>query len=719
MHVTLRRALAGAFIAGLTAVGVLWPTAQAQNFSSDDVSRASAAEAGMFAFPYNPQPARGGVLHDNGPLNTGTTTSSGVAVPTAGYEWSEVQNDAGNTTESNTSAGATCTGAFRMADDFVVPDGETWTITSVTTYAYQTNWAQPTSPINSATLQIWDGTPPGGTVVFGDGTTNRFNSSVEANLYRVFNTSVPPPGTAPNTARRVWATTIDVSPALELGPGTYWVDYAHGTVSGGLFCPSVTIVGTRGLPGWNAMQSNAGVWAPYVDTGNPGTAPDVPQDMPFIVGGTSAGGGGTTFCSGVATNMPGAGSSGPFAPYPNAIAVSGVGTVTDVNIRFMGTSHTFPDDLDIFIEGPTGATAIVMSDAGGSTDMVGVDITFDDEAAAAIPDATAITTGSYQPFNYGTGDVWDAPAPVPAANSLLSVFDGVDANGTWNLWGDDDVGGDLGAVTDWCIDFTVGGGGPGVNTYPSTDTPLPIADGSGSNIPGPPTISTITVPPSPNVVLDVDVDLQVTHSWAGDVIAVLTHGAGASTIYDRPGVPASTFGCSGDNPTLIIDDEGTGGTVEGSCTNTTTAYPPGVNYTPNTPLTVFDNLPVQGDWVLTVTDNALGDTGSLTAWAIIVTEDIGTASPGEPGAAVASLRALPNPMSASGTIELSVPTSQHVRVAIYDMLGREVMVVFDREISASQRALIGIGADRLDSGVYVVRATGEDFSLTQRLTVTR
>ena len=213
------------------------------------------------------------------------------------------------------------------------------------------------------------------------------------------------------------------------------------------------------------------------------------------------------------------------------------------------------------------------------------------------------------------------------------MFDGIDANGTWNMWGDDDVGGDSGFMTDWCIDFTVGGGGPGVNTYPSTDTPQPIADGSGSNVPGPPTISTITVPPSPNVVLDVDVDLQVAHSWAGDVAAILTHGAGASTIYDRPGVPASTFGCSGDNPSLIIDDEGTGGSVEGSCTNTTVAYPPGVNYTPNTPLTVFDNLPVQGDWVLTVTDNAGGDTGTLTAWAIIVTEDIGTASPGEPGAA--------------------------------------------------------------------------------------
>jgi subtilisin-like proprotein convertase family protein len=466
------------------------------------------------------------------------------------------------------------------------------------------------------------------------------------------------------------------------------------------------------------MQSNAGVWAPYVDTGNPGTAPDVPQDMPFILDGTSAGGGGTTFCSGTLTDMPAgrpATTSGPFGPYPNAIAVSGVGTVTDVNIRFMGTNHTFPDDLDIFIEGPTGATAILMSDAGGSVDMVGVDITFDDEAAGPIPDGTAITTGSYQGFNYVAGDIWDAPAPVPAANSLLSVFDGVDANGTWNMWGDDDVGGDSGFMSDWCIDFTVGGGGPGVNTYTADPDPnAPIPDNNPTGI-----TSTITVPPSSNIVLDVDVQLTTTHSWAGDLRANLAHGAASSTFYDQPGVPASTFGCSGDNPTLTVDDEGTGGAVETSCLNAPVSYPPGVNYTPNNPLSVFDNLDVEGDWVLTISDHAAGDTGTLDSWSIIVTEDIGTASPGEPGAAVASLRALPNPMSASGTIELSVPTSQHVRVAIYDMLGREVMVVFDREISASQRALIGIGADRLDSGVYVVRATGEDFSLTQRLTVTR
>jgi subtilisin-like proprotein convertase family protein len=265
-------------------------------------------------------------------------------------------------------------------------------------------------------------------------------------------------------------------------------------------------------------------------------------------------------------------------------------------------------------------------------------------------------------------------------------------------------------------------GGPTVNTYPSTDTPLPIADGTGNGTPGPPTVSVITVPPSPNEVIDVDVQLTMDHSWAGDLHASLAHAAAtADGFYNRPGVaePPTTFGCSGDDPILTVDDEGTGGTVEGSCTNTAVSYPPGVNYTPNTPLSVFDGLPVDGTWTLTVTDRAGGDTGSLTSWAIIVTEDNTVNAPGSPTAGEVSLRALPNPMSGQGQVELTVPVAQQVRVAVYDMLGREVVVLLDRTLSESQRALMSIEAGRLTPGAYVIRAVGETFETSQRVTITR
>jgi hypothetical protein len=225
------------------------------------------------------------------------------------------------------------------------------------------------------------------------------------------------------------------------------------------------------------------------------------------------------------------------------------------------------------------------------------------------------------------------------------------------------------------ITVNVSSGGP--NTYPSTDTPIAIPDNLPSGI-----TSTIVIPALGGLeVVDLDVDMNVTHTWVGDLLMTLTKDATTVAIFDQPGVPATTFGCSGDNINIVMDDEGTDGSVDGSCTSATPAYPvPDGHYTPDNPLSAFDGINVPGSWVLHVSDNAGGDTG---------------------------------------TVELTVPTSQDVRVAVYDMLGREVMVLFEGSLDASQRALVSVAAGRLNAGSYVVRATGESFEMIQRVTVAR
>jgi len=149
------------------------------------------------------------------------------------------------------------------------------------------------------------------------------------------------------------------------------------------------------------------------------------------------------------------GGPGAASSYPSSCTISGVGTtVTDVNLVFTGLSHTYPDDLDILLVGPTGASAIVMSDAGAGGDVVNVDLTLDDEAAGPLLDASQIVSGSYRPANYGTGDTWPAPAPAPGTNSLLSAFDGTDPNGVWNLYVYDDEALDSGSLTNWSLSIT-------------------------------------------------------------------------------------------------------------------------------------------------------------------------------------------------------------------------------------------------------------------------
>ncbi|WP_234785697.1 hypothetical protein [Bacillus mycoides] len=136
---------------------------------------------------------------------------------------------------------------------------------------------------------------------------------------------------------------------------------------------------------------------------------------------------------------------GPAVPYPSDIVVAGVpGTIIKVTATLNNMSHTFPSDLDILLVGPLGQNVMLMSDAGGGTDIVSVTLTFDDDAANQVP--TPIVSGMYQPTNLGGGDILPAPAPAPPYGSALNVFNGTNPNGTWSLFVFDDAGADSGNI---------------------------------------------------------------------------------------------------------------------------------------------------------------------------------------------------------------------------------------------------------------------------------
>ena len=100
-------------------------------------------------------------------------------------------------------------------------------------------------------------------------------------------------------------------------------------------------------------------------------------------------GSGSSYTNTAAILIPGTGTSGPASPYPSNIAVAGfTGTVTKVTVTLKQLSHTFPDDVDVLLVGPTGQTVILMSDATGSTDWVGQTYIFDSAASALLPDGT-------------------------------------------------------------------------------------------------------------------------------------------------------------------------------------------------------------------------------------------------------------------------------------------------------------------------------------------
>lgn len=169
----------------------------------------------------------------------------------------------------------------------------------------------------------------------------------------------------------------------------------------------------------------------------------------------------------VGTGPPGTGN-----PYPSNISVTGLtGTISDVNVRLNGVTHTFPDDVDVLLVSPAGKKLLLQTDAGGSVAVTNRTYTFDQQAATQIStsaspaEGTSVRPGSHL-GNDGAGtDVF--PAPAPAAPYLnpgpetggtagdLSAFNGDAPNGTWSLFVTDDEAADTGSISGgWAIDIT-------------------------------------------------------------------------------------------------------------------------------------------------------------------------------------------------------------------------------------------------------------------------
>ena len=116
-------------------------------------------------------------------------------------------------------------------------------------------------------------------------------------------------------------------------------------------------------------------------------------------------------------------------------------------------------------------------------------------------------------------------------------------------------------------------------------------------------------------VVDANVGIDTTHTWVGDLIYTVTSPGGAAsvTVIDRPGEPASFFGCSGDDIEAMLNDSAVP-PVEDECAGAVPTID-GI-YTPNNPLAALNGVNGIGTWTLEVTDNAAGDIGTLNDWSL-------------------------------------------------------------------------------------------------------
>lgn len=179
-------------------------------------------------------------------------------------------------------AGHAVSSGFRVADDIVIPSGETWQIDSLVFFAYQTG-SGPSSSITDVNVRIWDGPPGAGSnIIFGDSLTNLMITTEFSGSHRTgdFTSTTCAPATCVDRPIMRNACVIGTS----LGSGTYWIDWqTGGLLASGPWAPPVNLgagVTTTG----NSKQYNptTGAWADLFD----GSLTTEPQGQPFLVVGS-------------------------------------------------------------------------------------------------------------------------------------------------------------------------------------------------------------------------------------------------------------------------------------------------------------------------------------------------------------------------------------------------------------------------------------------------
>jgi subtilisin-like proprotein convertase family protein len=385
-------------------------------------------------------------------------------------------------------------------------------------------------------------------------------------------------------------------------------------------------------------------------------------------------------------------------PYPSNLAVSGVtGNIVGMTVTLANLSHGFPDDIDVLLVGPTGASALLMSDAGGSTAASGITLTFDDNAAASLADDGPLVTGTFKPTNFGTGDTFPAPATVPTGNTLLGIFNGTNPNGDWHLYVVDDNQTDAGAIA--------GGWSLNLLTAPQICNPanLIINDSDTPPTAGSPYPSQIAISGLSGTVVKVTVDLRsLSHTFSDDIDMVLVGPTGASAVImsDAGGSwPISNLNLTfDDNAAAPLSDTAqlTSGTYQ------PVNYGPGIDAWPgvapppsgNSALSVFNGTDPNGIWKLYVLDDEAGDSGNLGAgWCL----NIATTGP-----TLARLSSQSAAVSENGRVEVEWNASYEIDnlgFNVYRESGGQRLRV-NREMIAGSAVLAGPGVKLATGRTY-------------------
>lgn len=242
----------------------------------------------------------------------------------------------------------------------------------------------------------------------------------------------------------------------------------------------------------------------------------------------------------------GASTGSPSNPYPLTFAVAGLGgSIQSLAVRLNGVTHTYAGDMDILLVAPGGQKIMLLSDVGNGESISNLNLTFRDGSPAA---GTGLTSTTYAPTDLVPGETMVAPAPAGPYGTALSVLNGTNPNGTWQLYVQDDASADVGTIAGFSLLVTTS-----VNDYVPASGQLSFPAGI--------TTRTVSVPVNGDTVVEPNETLTL--NLSSPLNAVIGDATGVGTIVnDDGGVPATMItpvnGAAIPNPTTFTWTTGTG-----------------------------------------------------------------------------------------------------------------------------------------------------------------
>ncbi|NOS85050.1 MAG: T9SS type A sorting domain-containing protein [Ignavibacteria bacterium] len=240
--------------------------------------------------------------------------------------------------------------------------------------------------------------------------------------------------------------------------------------------------------------------------------------------------------------------------------------------------------------------------------------------------------------------------------------------------------------------------GPPTNTFCRSNLNKPINDSSIL-------VDSVQVLLGNNIfVSDLNVRIDsVLHTWDSELAFYLQKGLIGVKIIDH-------VGGSGDNfIQTVLNDSSAVPVSSGSAPFTGT-------FKPSNPLLPFNYIPSDGYWKLLITDTAGGETGILMKWCLVI--QYYYVAGGIQTMEIPNYYFLnqnyPNPFNPVTNIKFGIPESGNVRLAVYDILGREVTTLINEHKNPGTYE-VKFDASQLASGIYFYSLQTDRVTETKRM----